>query len=161
MSPGSRRTVRCPTRGLSPLWAAIAIVGCPGAAAAQEAPLRPRFDDARLWSVPSAQAYRSAIGVPMSTPPVNDVGKATLAGGYVLGTLIGLRVAGTSSPPPELGLWLGGWYDGALVPGPDGQLTGPRSGGVPGASGRGNAESPLVHGIVRGFLNGLSLVSSH
>lgn len=125
------------------------IVGLSAPLAGQDRPLLPRLDDSRLWSSAWYQVPPPTVGVRLSPPPPRAAGRASVAAGYLFGGLIGLRLGEAARPPKELGLWLSGWYEGALVPGmPD------RPGLHPGVG-----DPPLVHGMVEGFLDALTLTS--
>ena len=141
--------------------ATASIIGWPMPVIAQEMPLRPQLDDARLWLSDQNELPRLLPGTRLSPPPAPAFLRSHFTVGYVVGGLIGLRLSETETPPKELGLWLRGWYEGsatvALLDQPD-----------PGFSGRtfldvstshSGAEPPFVDGLVRGFLHALAITS--
>ncbi len=131
--------------------------------AAQVTSLSPHSSDSRLWVLPRVETAPSSPEIASSSLRHQPVrGKGFLAG-YAIGAAVGMRFGEEAKPPREIGLWLRGWYEGAVVT----EQLGPATSGIEAdraaiarMSSRG-LERSFGNGVVRGFLGALAITANN
>ncbi len=148
-----------------PCWilAAASLVISSTSLAAQVASLPPHPSDSRLWVLPRVEAAPISPEIASLSSRHRPVRGNGFLAGYAIGAAVGMRFGEKAKPPREIGLWLRGWYEGAVVT----EQLGPATSGIEAdrpaiarMSNRG-AERSFGNGVVRGFLGALAITANN